>query len=162
MPDSPTSQRDRADDHDRDRDRVAPDDGHTAGGEDANPSGAQSDAARSGGRRQAIALSLVAVVLTAAVGWFAIDRQQESKGQAALHSWEDPANGVLPVTIEVHRDPDTALTCELIAVDDRQIIVGQLDLEIPAGGDRSQRIDAQIPLRGDGIAPELVGCSISD
>ncbi|NED99801.1 DUF4307 domain-containing protein [Phytoactinopolyspora halotolerans] len=124
--------------------------------------GERPDTGRTGGRGQTIALIVVAVVLTAVVGWFAVDRQQQSKGQAAIHSYDNPADGVLPVTVEVDRDPDTALTCELIAVDDRQIIVGQLDLEIPPGGDRRQRIDADIPLRGDGIAPELIGCTVDD
>lgn len=90
--------------------------------------------------------------------WLIIDSQRGSI-QVALHSWDDPVGDVMPVTVEVNRDPDITLTCELVAVDDRAIVVGQLSLEIPSGGESRQRISAEIPLRGDGIAPKLRGCS---
>lgn len=109
--------------------------------------------------RRVVAIVFVTVVALVA-SWLIIDSQRGSI-QAALHSWEDPVGDVMPVTLEVDRAPDITLTCELVAVDDRAIVVGQLTLEIPAGGENRQRIDAEIPLRGDGIAPKLRGCNTS-
>jgi hypothetical protein len=107
--------------------------------------------------------TLVAAFVTLVVGiagWVIVDGQRDSI-QAALRSWDEPADGMIAVTVEVDRPTDIALICELVAVDIRHIVVGQLDLEIPAGGERRQLVDAEIPLRGDGIAPELRGCSPS-
>lgn len=112
---------------------------------------------RSFSRRNVLIIAFVAVVAAVAT-WFIIDAQQGSF-QAALRSWQNPADGVMSVVVEVDRSPDTVLTCELIAVDIRHIVVGQLELEIPAGEPARQQVEADIPLRGDGIAPELLGCS---
>jgi hypothetical protein len=111
-------------------------------------------------RRNAVVIAFVALVAVVAT-WFIIDAQRGSI-QAALHSWDNPVDGVMSVTVEVDRSPDTVLTCELIAVDIRHIVVGQLEFEVPAGEPSRQRVDADIPLRGDGIAPELLGCSPSN
>jgi hypothetical protein len=105
-------------------------------------------------------MATVAVALTAVVIWLTVDWRGESV-RAALHSWQDPVDGIMSVTIEVDRPPETPLTCDLIAVDARFIVVGQVSVEVPPGGERRQRIEAQIPLRGDGIAPELQGCTPS-
>ncbi|NDL59826.1 DUF4307 domain-containing protein [Phytoactinopolyspora mesophila] len=108
-------------------------------------------------RRNIIIVVFIAAIAAVAT-WFIIDAQRGSI-QAALRSWESPADGVMPVIVEVDRSPDTVLTCELIAVDIRHIVVGQLEFEIPAGEPARQLVEADIPLRGDAIAPELLGCS---
>lgn len=129
---------------------------------DAHPASGQPPA---GGRRgatrtrvvPAIVWSVVAILAVAA-SWFIIDTFGNPV-QAELHSWDPPEDGVMPVTVEVDRPPGTELTCELVAIDNRYVVVGQLTLDIPASPDRRERIDAAIPLRGDGIAPNLQGCS---
>nr|WP_246211146.1 DUF4307 domain-containing protein [Phytoactinopolyspora alkaliphila] len=105
-------------------------------------------------------MAAVAVAITAVVLWLTVDWRDEGV-RAALHSWQEPVDDTMPVTIEVDRPPHTTLTCDLIARDVRFVVVGQVSVEVPAGGERRQRIDALIPLRGDGIAPELEGCTAS-
>lgn len=107
------------------------------------------------GRAAGVAfIAAVAVVAS----WLIIDSQRDSI-QAGLRSYGEPVDGVMPVTIEVDRNPDIALTCELSVVDSRFVVVGQLSLKVPPGGDRRQQIDAAVPLRGDGIAAKLHGCA---
>lgn len=121
------------------------------------PAGGAEPPAKGSRSGRVIGIVFVAIVVVIA-SWLIIDSQRGSI-QVALHSWDDPVGDVMPVTVEVNRAPDITLTCELVAVDDRAIVVGQLSLEIPSGGESRQRISAEIPLRGDGIAPKLRGCS---
>lgn len=104
-----------------------------------------------------VAALIVGVLLLAVVGWL-IYRNVDEPVDAGLASWDQPVNGVLPTTVEIVRDPGVAVTCELVAVDARQFVVGQLTLEVPAGPEERLRVPADIPLEGDGIAPELRGC----
>ncbi|TDE09112.1 DUF4307 domain-containing protein [Jiangella asiatica] len=110
------------------------------------------------GRGPIVAVSAAFVVLVAVASWLIV-RTVNSPLDASLHSWDPPRGDVLPVTVELRRDAGLAVTCELVAVDVRQIVVGQLELDVPAGPEEHLRVDAEIPLQGDGIAPELTGCS---
>lgn len=103
------------------------------------------------------AIAAALVLLMAGVGWMIYESTDEPV-QAALHSWDEPHDGVLPTTVEIRRDAGVAVTCDLVAVDLRQIVVGQLELEIPAGPEERFRVTADIPLEGDGVAPKLRGC----
>ncbi|WP_166349105.1 DUF4307 domain-containing protein [Phytoactinopolyspora limicola] len=114
-------------------------------------------ATESGHRRRNVIIIVVVAVIAAVATWLIIDSQRGAI-RTALHSWHDPVDGVMPVTVEVDRSPSTALTCQLIAVDARFIVVGQLEFEVPAGEPARQRVAVEIPLRGDGIAPELISC----
>jgi hypothetical protein len=101
---------------------------------------------------------VVTILLLVAVGFFIYTSSSGPDAKGALVSY-DPAEGdVLPVTVEIARDADVAVECAIVAVDDRQIIVGQLLLEVPAGPETRLRVDAEIPLQGDGIAAKLNGC----
>lgn len=114
-------------------------------------------AARGRSRGLVAVLAVALVALTAGVVWFGL-RSADQPVRAALHSWDVPHGAVLPATIEIDREPGTALICDLVAVDDRMIVVGQLELDVPAGPEEHFLVDADIPLEGDGIAPRLRGC----
>lgn len=113
------------------------------------------------GRGLLIAVSAAFMVLVAVATWFIV-RTVTAPLDASVHSWDPPRGDVLPVTVEIRRDAGLAVTCDLVAVDLRQIVVGQLELEVPAGPEEHLRVDAEIPLQGDGIAPELTGCRPAD
>ncbi|SEF17476.1 DUF4307 domain-containing protein [Jiangella alba] len=98
------------------------------------------------------------LLVTAVVGWMIVRSASGPDVDAELLSWDEPRDGVLTARVEIRRDADLALNCELIAVDLRRIIVGQLDLAVPAGPDEHLVVSADIPLEGDGIVPELRGC----
>lgn len=124
---------------------------------DARPTERYGDSRR-GSRWPAVAVVAVAVaMLLALTGWL-IFRGSQDPVDAALLSWDEPADGVLPTTVEIIRDPGLAVSCELVAVDIRQIVVGQITLEVPAGPQRRVVVTTEIPLEGDGIVPELKGC----
>ncbi|WP_116949913.1 DUF4307 domain-containing protein [Jiangella endophytica] len=98
------------------------------------------------------------LLVTAIVGWLIVRSASGPTVDAELLSWDEPRDGVLTARVEIRRDADLALTCDLVAVDLRRIIVGQLDLEVPAGPEEHLVVPADIPLEGDGIVPELRGC----
>jgi hypothetical protein len=68
----------------------------------------------------------------------------------------------MSVTIEVVRRPGTEVTCDLVALDLRHVVVGQVKVEVPAGGEWRTRVDAEIPLQGDAVAPDLRDCESND
>ncbi|HEY9408857.1 MAG TPA: DUF4307 domain-containing protein [Jiangellaceae bacterium] len=119
---------------------------------------AQRYGARRGTRGLLVAAAISGLLVLTIIGWL-IYRSVDEPVQAGLASWDEPVNGVLPTTVEIVRDPGVAVTCELVAVDVRQFIVGQLTLDVPAGPEERLLVPADIPLEGDAIAPELRGCS---
>lgn len=111
-----------------------------------------------GNTRGVLAAVVVAsLLLTGAVGWFAYQSMNEPV-RANLHSWDEPSGDVLSATVEIHRQPGLAVTCDLVAVDLRRVIVGQLQLDVPAGPEERLLVSADIPLEGDGVVPRLQGC----
>jgi hypothetical protein len=50
------------------------------------------------------------------------------------------------------------VTCDVVAVDIRQIVVGQTELVVPATSNRRVVVDVDIPLQGDGVAVSVRGC----
>lgn len=111
------------------------------------------------GPRGVLAVVITGMVLvTAVVGWLIV-RSANDPVDADLIGWDEPRDGVLTARVEIRRDADLAVTCDLVAVDLRRIIVGQLELHVPAGPDEHLVVPADIPLEGDGIVPELRGCA---
>ncbi len=110
-------------------------------------------------RRRILAAAGGVVVLAASglIGWFGYN-YVDSDVKAELHSWEEPTDATLPATIDIRRPAGTALTCGLVAVDDRMVVVGQRDVDVPAGPEEHFKVTADIPLEGDGVIPELRGC----
>jgi hypothetical protein len=112
---------------------------------------------RTHGRRWRIGVIAGGVLLALAVGWWLL-RAANDPVRSTLVAWEDPADGVLSATVEVVRQPGLAVTCDLVAVDLRRVVVGQTTIDIPAGDDQRLRVEAQIPLEAPAVAPELRGC----
>lgn len=103
---------------------------------------------------------LVGVALTVAAILF-IARASDSQIHAEALSYEQ-TDGAMTASIEVLRRPDTVVTCDVVAVDIRQIIVGQTELVVPATADRRVVVDVDIPLQGDGVAVSVRGCKPSN
>jgi hypothetical protein len=108
------------------------------------------------GRGLKLAGALVGVAL-AVVAILFIARASDSQIEAEALSYEQ-SDGLMTASIEVLRRPDTVVTCDVVAVDIRQIIVGQTELVVPATSDRRVVVDVDIPLQGDGVAVSVRGC----
>ena len=108
-------------------------------------------------RWRALWLGVGGVVFAAVVGWL-IFRASTDAIRSSLVAWETPTGGTMTVSMEVVRRPGTQVTCDLVAVDIRRVVVGQTSVQIPAGDEWRTRVDAEIPLQGDAVAPELREC----
>jgi len=122
----------------------------------ARPADRYGDRAR--GRWWPLLLAAAGIVLAVAVGWLLV-RAAIDPVRSSLVRWEQPADGAMTATIEVVRPPGEVVTCDLIAIDIRRVIVGQTTVVIPAGDERRTRVRAEIPLQGDAVAPELRTCT---
>ena len=115
---------------------------------------------RSPSRWLQLAAVLVAVALVVVAILF-IARASDSQIEAEALSYER-TDGSMAASIEVLRRPDTVVTCDVVAVDIRQVIVGQTELVVPATPDRRIVVDVDIPLQGDGVAVSVRGCEPSN
>jgi len=116
---------------------------------------------RSPGSRRWLWPTLAGVLVAGVAGWVILWAASDPVS-GSLVRWGDPAGGVMPVTLEVVRPAGVAVTCDLVAVDLRRVVVGQTDVEISAEGDQRIRIRAEIPLETDAVAPQLRGCAAVD
>ena len=112
------------------------------------------------GRGLKLAGALIGVALAVAAILF-IARASDSQIEAEALSYEQ-SDGLMTASIEVLRRPDTVVTCDVVAVDIRQVIVGQTELIVPATSDRRVVVDVDIPLQGDGVAVSVRGCEPSN
>jgi Domain of unknown function (DUF4307) len=113
-------------------------------------------------RRRSWALWLgIGLLLAAAVGWL-VFRISTDAVRSSLVAWQTPSGDVLSVTVEVVRRPGTNVTCDLVALDIRRVVVGQVNVDIPASDDWRTRAEAEIPLQGDAVVPELRECAAVD
>lgn len=104
-----------------------------------------------------VAVALAAVAVVAAVVFIA--RAADAQIRASVLAWEAPPGDIMTATVEVVRRPDQMVTCDLIARDLRQIIVGQTELVIPATPERRVVVTAEIPLQGDAVVAAVQGCT---
>jgi hypothetical protein len=102
--------------------------------------------------------ALGGLLLVATVGWLLFQTSTDAV-RSSLVAWDQPTDGVLAVTVEVVRRPGTEVTCDLVAVDIRRVVVGQTSVDVPVSDEWRTRIDAEIPLQGDAVAPELRECA---
>jgi hypothetical protein len=103
-------------------------------------------------------LGIGGLVLAAAVGWL-LFRVSTDAVRSSLVAWQTPTgDDVLSVTFEVVRRPGTEVTCDLVALDIRRVVVGQIGVDVPASDEWRTRTEADIPLHGDAVAPELREC----
>jgi hypothetical protein len=115
---------------------------------------------RYGDRKPGRGLKLAGAITGAALAVAAIlfiGRAADSQIEAEALSYEQ-SDGVMTASIEVLRRPDTVVTCDVVAVDIRQIIVGQTELVVPATSNRRVVVDVDIPLQGDSVAVSVRGC----
>lgn len=103
-----------------------------------------------------VAASIGLLVVVAVI--FFISRASDAQIHAEALSWSEPTDGTMAATIEVVRRPDTVVACDVVAVDLRQIIVGQTELIVPASPERRSVVDVSIPLQGDAVAVSVTGC----
>jgi Domain of unknown function (DUF4307) len=103
----------------------------------------------------------IGLLLAAAVGWL-VFRISTDAVRSSLVAWQTASGDVLSVTIEVVRRPGTDVTCDLVALDIRRVVVGQVNVNVPASDDWRTRAEAAIPLQGDAVAPELRECTAVD
>jgi hypothetical protein len=102
-------------------------------------------------------VSAIGVALVVGAIFF-ISRASDAQIHAEALSWSEPSNGTMTATIEVVRRPDTVVACDVVAVDLRQIIVGQTELIVQASPQRRSVVEATIALRGDAVAVTVNGC----
>lgn len=88
-----------------------------------------------------------------------IARASDAQIRTSVLSWEEPRNETMTATVELVRRPDQVVTCDLVALDIRQIIVGQTELVVPATSERRVVVTAEIPLQGDAVAASVRGCT---
>ncbi|MGH8825088.1 MAG: DUF4307 domain-containing protein [Jiangellaceae bacterium] len=116
---------------------------------------------RSPGWLRWVWLTIAGVLVVAAMGWWILQETNDAV-RGRLIGWEDPAGGVMTVTLEVVRSPELAVACDLVAVDLRRVVVGQTSVQIPPGDDRRVQVQAEIALEADAVAPQLRGCVVDD
>lgn len=115
---------------------------------------------RSPDRRLIALLLVVALVAVGGALWW-MAQVADQPVRASLSGWDLPEGDTMTATVEIARHPDTAVTCELVAVDNRMIVVGQIVEEIPAGPEQHLEVPVEIPVQGDAVAAELRGCEPS-
>lgn len=104
-----------------------------------------------------IALAVAGVAFVAVAVAFILNAA-ESQIRASVLSWDKPAGESIAATVEVIRPPDTVVHCDVVAVDIRQIIVGQEQLVVPASSERRTVLDIDVPLQGEAVAVSVQGC----
>lgn len=106
-------------------------------------------------------LVVAAAVATAAViaAVVFIARASDAQIRTSVLSWEVTRDDTMTATVEVVRRPDQVVTCDLVARDIRQIVVGQTELLVPATSERRSVMTAEIPLQGDAVAASVQGCT---
>lgn len=109
-------------------------------------------------RRRFMIPGIVAVLALIAGVVFWMAQVADAPVRSSLLSWQNPVDGTMVATLEVVRSPGTAVTCDVVAVDLRQIVVGQTQVDLPAGPQRRLEVSVEIPLQGDGVAPEIRSC----
>lgn len=111
------------------------------------------------GRRRwtVVALILLGVAFAVVAVAFIISAT-ESQIRASVLSWDEPTDEAMAATVEVIRRPDTVVRCDLVAVDIRQIVVGQEELVVPATPQRRMVLEVEVPLQGEAVAVSVQGC----
>jgi hypothetical protein len=113
---------------------------------------------RSPGLGVKLAGAAVAVALVVAALFF-IARASDAQIEARALSWDESSEGVMTAVVEVLRRPGSEVACDVVVLDIRQVMVGQLELIVPPSPERRTIITVDIPLQGDGVAASVRGCT---
>ena len=107
-------------------------------------------------RAPLVVLGLVIVGLVVAT---LVGLSQRSTGvQAGVLTYGDITESSITITVEVVRDPQQRLMCDVAAVGDNQIDVGAERIEVPTGGDRRVVVSTAIETASPPLAARLLAC----
>lgn len=109
--------------------------------------------------RWAVVVLAVAGIAFAVVAVAFIKNAAESQIRASVLSWDKPVAETMAATVEVIRRPDTVVHCDVVAVDIRQVVVGQERLVVPATPERRMVLEVDVPLQGEAVAVSVRGCT---
>jgi hypothetical protein len=105
-----------------------------------------------------VAIAVAAAVVVVMVIVNLADRQIQS----SVTGYQQPEDDIMTATIEVTRQPSQAVTCDLVAVDLRQVIVGQTEVYVAPSETRQVDLEVEIPLQGDAVAARIQQCRPAD
>lgn len=101
-----------------------------------------------------LAMALAGALLAAAWGL-----SQRSTGvRAGVLAFGDITSSTISITLEVVRDPDQAVVCDVAAVGDQQLDVGAERVEVPTGGDERVVVTVVIDTASPPLAARLLSC----
>lgn len=101
-------------------------------------------------------LGLVIVGLVASTLW---GLSQRSTGvQAGVLTYGEITESSITITVEVVRDPDQTVVCDVAAVGENQIDVGAERIEVPVGGERRVVVSTAIDTATPPLAARLLAC----
>jgi hypothetical protein len=112
---------------------------------------------RSPGLGLKLAGAAIAVALVVAALLF-IARASDAQIEAKALSWDKTSDGVMTAVVEVLRRPGSEVACDVVVLDIRQVMVGQLELIVPPSSERRTVTTVDVPLQGDGVAVSVRGC----
>jgi hypothetical protein len=114
-------------------------------------------ASRTWRSRTPLAVAAVLLVgLLAATGW---GLAQRSTGvQVGVLSYGDITESSITITLEVVRDPDQRVVCDVAAVGQNQIDVGAARIDVPTGGERRVVVSTAIQSASAPLGARLLSC----
>ncbi len=95
--------------------------------------------------------------LVAYVGWVAF-HQVTTGVRAGVLTYDVVGDELVEVRLEVLRPPRTDVSCTVLARDRSKAIVGNVNVDVPPGGDRRIVIEIDVPTRARAVSGELVAC----
>jgi hypothetical protein len=101
-----------------------------------------------------LAMALAGALLAAAWGL-----SQRSTGvRAGVLAFGDITSSTISITLEVVRDPDQEVVCDVAAVGEQQLDVGAERVEVPTGGDERVVVTVVIDTASPPLAARLLSC----
>ncbi|AIG63901.1 hypothetical protein CATYP_03645 [Corynebacterium atypicum] len=111
------------------------------------------------GRAIIIAILVVAVLTVVFFAQFVMQRQ-DTDVSATMSNFQRVDDNHLAMRVDVSRDdPSKPAYCIVTAIDYDKAEVGRRDVILPAGGDKVQRLEVEIPTRDVPVSGSIYGCS---
>ncbi len=101
-----------------------------------------------------LAVALVGAVVAA--GWGL--SQRDNGVRAGVLTFGDITDSTISITLEVVRDPNQAVVCDVAAVGDQQLDVGAERAEVPIGGGERAVVTVVIDTASPPLAARLLSC----
>jgi len=104
-------------------------------------------------------LAIVGLVVAGLVVATFVGLSQRSTGvQAGVLTYGDITESSITIAVEVVRDPELPVVCDVAAVGDNQIDVGAERIQVPTGGDRRVVVSTAIETASPPLAARLLAC----